>query len=35
LGLALVYKIIDEHKGTIQFSSEEGDGTTVSVSLPI
>jgi len=35
LGLALAYKIIDEHKGSIWFSSEEGEGTTVSVSLPI
>jgi two-component system sensor histidine kinase HydH len=35
LGLALAYKIIDEHKGIIRFSSSEGEGTTVSVSLPI
>jgi two-component system sensor histidine kinase HydH len=35
LGLALVYKIIDEHNGTITFFSKEGEGTTVSVSLPI
>jgi two-component system sensor histidine kinase HydH len=35
LGLALAYKIIDEHKGIIRFSSSEGEGTTVSVSLPL
>jgi two-component system sensor histidine kinase HydH len=35
LGLALAYKIIDEHKGTIRFASNEGEWTTVSVSLPI
>ena len=35
LGLALAYKIIDEHKGSIRFSSSEGKGTTVSVFLPI
>jgi len=35
LGLALAYKIIDEHKGSIRFSSSVGEGTTVSVSLPI
>ncbi len=35
LGLALAYKIIDEHKGTIGFSSAEGEGTTVTVSLPL
>jgi two-component system sensor histidine kinase HydH len=35
LGLALVYKIIDEHNGTITFFSKEGEGTTVTVSLPI
>jgi len=35
LGLALAYKIIDEHKGSIRFASREGEGTTVSVSLPM
>ena len=35
LGLALAYKIIDEHKGSIRFTSKEGKGTTVSVTLPI
>jgi len=35
LGLALAYKIIDEHKGAIRFISSEGTGTTVTVTLPI
>jgi len=35
LGLALAYKIIDEHNGTIRFQSTEGQGTTVSVKLPV
>ena len=35
LGLAMVYKIIDEHNGTIRFQSQPGQGTTVTVSLPV
>jgi len=35
LGLAMAYKIIDEHKGAIRFKSLPGQGTTVIVSLPI
>jgi len=35
LGLALAYKIIDEHRGSIRFFSIEGQGTTVSITLPI
>jgi two-component system sensor histidine kinase HydH len=35
LGLALAYKIIDEHGGTILFKSTDGQGTTVSVTLPV
>jgi two-component system, NtrC family, sensor histidine kinase HydH len=35
LGLALAYKIIDEHKGSIRFTSAEGKGTTVSLTFPI
>lgn len=34
LGLAMVYKIIDEHGGTIRIVSKEGEGTTVSITLP-
>jgi two-component system sensor histidine kinase HydH len=35
LGLALAFKIIDEHKGSIRFSSTEGRGTSVTFTLPI
>ncbi len=35
LGLALAYKIIDEHNGTIRFKSTEGQGTAVSVTIPV
>jgi two-component system sensor histidine kinase HydH len=35
LGLALAYKIIDEHNGSIMFKSVEGQGTTVSVTIPV
>jgi two-component system sensor histidine kinase HydH len=35
LGLAMAYKIIDEHRGTIRFESQPGQGTTVIVTLPI
>lgn len=34
LGLAMVYKIIDEHGGTIKITSQEGEGTTVTIILP-
>ncbi|MHB1379440.1 MAG: ATP-binding protein [Desulfurivibrionaceae bacterium] len=34
LGLAMVYKIIDEHGGTIKITSKQGQGTTVSIVLP-
>lgn len=34
LGLAMVYKIIDEHGGTIKIASKEGEGTTVNIVLP-
>jgi len=35
LGLALAYKIVDEHNGTIRFKSTEGQGTAVSVTIPV
>ena len=34
LGLAIAYKIIEEHGGTIGFESSIGLGTTVTISLP-
>jgi len=34
LGLSIVKKIIDEHKGKIEITSEEGKGTTCRVYLP-
>lgn len=35
LGLSITYNIINEHKGTIDFESELGKGTTVKITLPI
>jgi two-component system, sporulation sensor kinase E len=35
LGLMVSYKIIDEHRGTIQVESEEGIGTTFHLTLPL
>ena len=35
LGLSLVYKIIQRHEGTIEVDSSEGEGTTVTVRLPL
>lgn len=35
IGLMVSFKIINEHKGTIQYKQEEGAGTTVEVTLPI
>ena len=35
LGLAMAYKIVDEHGGSMHFASRVGEGTTVTVSLPI
>jgi signal transduction histidine kinase len=34
LGLSIVYNIIKEHKGSINYLSEEGKGTSVIISLP-
>ncbi len=35
IGLALVYRIVQLHDGTVEVSSEPGRGSTVTVSLPI
>jgi two-component system, sporulation sensor kinase A len=35
LGLMICHKIVEEHKGVIQFFSQCGKGTTVSVALPL
>ncbi|HBH47415.1 MAG TPA: hypothetical protein DDX98_02165, partial [Bacteroidales bacterium] len=35
LGLSITYNILKEHGGNIEFISEEGQGTTVLISLPI
>ena len=35
LGLTIVFKIVKEHFGDISVTSREGEGTTVSISLPV
>ncbi|RIW30881.1 two-component sensor histidine kinase [Bacillus salacetis] len=35
LGLMVSFKIIEEHHGAIHYESVEGDGTTVSIQLPV
>lgn len=34
LGLSIVYQIIRDHNGTINVSSREGEGTTITIELP-
>lgn len=35
LGLTVSYKIVQSHKGSINFESEKGIGTTVNITLPV
>ena len=35
LGLALVYRIVEEHGGTTRVESREGEGTMVEIRLPV
>jgi signal transduction histidine kinase len=35
MGLAVVRRIVDEHSGSIKVASEEGRGTTVSLTFPV
>ncbi|UZD22563.1 7TM diverse intracellular signaling domain-containing protein [Algoriphagus halophytocola] len=35
LGLSIVYSIIENHKGTLEVNSEEGQGTTFKITLPV
>ena len=35
LGMSIAYNIIQKHKGSIKYSSIEGNGTTVTISFPI
>jgi signal transduction histidine kinase len=35
LGMAIVKKVIDDHKGKIEIESEMGKGTTIKIYLPV
>ena len=35
LGLAVCYKIMERHQGTMHFKSGKGKGTTVTIDMPI
>ncbi|MEM1178056.1 MAG: ATP-binding protein [Acidobacteriota bacterium] len=35
LGMAIVYRIVEEHRGNIEVDSEPGRGTTITIDLPL
>lgn len=35
IGLTMVYKVVKEHRGEISVSSEEGEGTSFTITLPV
>ncbi|UPG65809.1 HAMP domain-containing histidine kinase [Metabacillus endolithicus] len=35
LGLMVCYNIIEQHKGKIHFVTEEGEGTTFTIEIPL
>ncbi|WP_373399591.1 ATP-binding protein [Algoriphagus halophilus] len=35
LGLSIVYSIIENHKGTLEVKSKQGEGTTFIITLPV
>lgn len=35
LGMAISYRIVQEHGGTIEVTSQEGEGTSIAISLPV
>jgi signal transduction histidine kinase len=35
LGLSIVNRIVEEHRGSMQFASRPGQGTTFEIALPV
>ncbi|HDO25319.1 MAG TPA: HAMP domain-containing histidine kinase, partial [Nitrospirae bacterium] len=35
LGLSIVYRIIEDHRGSIKAESRKGEGTTFKITLPV